>query len=600
MSTSVFLILLIQLFSWILLVSYPEDWQAFHLRLLLLFSLGYLIFIYRKLLPASVIVPLVAIHLVEFICFTQIIIFDFELQAFVIYYTLLLFIFCLSFKDRSNEISIIKIEKSDQLLLAISILSIIITPLAYSSFTYFKLTDTITATWTAVENLINFNNPYSNPELEEGWHNTAIHQQNYMYPPGMLALYLPLHGPFILLGEKFKLLGIYFSNIFLTLISIRLFYLILRNWLLNNKLILVSTLLFASSPLLLFEGVCRATNDLAPICLTLAGIYFLSKERKLIAYLFLFWATYTKWYPGIFVVYLAFKDFHQKNYQTLIKGMLIGVGLTLVLFLPFFYDDADALISDLSWQAKRPIQDWELGLNPEIWIFILSAILCWKVFFRTIYEQSHNLLVPIITIFLFVLLNRVYHTNYLLWLLPLIFLLPDYLRLNSPLLLNGVSYVRIGLLIFGVIGLGLFNYFIVYFPTPRVISSETFNDQIVIEYYNPWAKSVYLRWWSDNMLQPIEFPGDAPIFNAKTDFAVRSLMTPLQGSRFRIQLPISSDRHIINYEFWYSFTKEVDRQKLLRSPTKLVPKEFPQQIFNLSDDFIFDNNSHLYWRHVVD
>lgn len=118
-----------------------------------------------------------------------------------------------------------------------------------------------------------------------------------MYPPGMLAIYLLLHGPFIIFGGKFSLIGIYISNRALAFISIRLIYLRLWNFQLNTKLALISTTILASSPLFLFEGIYRATNDLAPITLSLVGIYFISKDRKLLAYFFLLWATFTKCYP---------------------------------------------------------------------------------------------------------------------------------------------------------------------------------------------------------------------------------------------------------------------------------------------------------------
>lgn len=173
------------------------------------------------------------------------------------------------------------------------------------------------------------------------------------------------------------------------------------------------------------------------------------------------------------------------------------------------------------------------------------------------------------------------------------------MQINSETIFNHTYYIRICLILLTLIGLGLYHYFFIHYPRPNLINSKTLDNKILIEYYNPWAKSVFLRWWSDDLIQPIDYPGNALIFNPQNDFAIRSLMNAEEGGKFRIELPITNQNEVINYEFWYCFTKEVDTQRLQAHSSKLVPKGFPQEIFHLSNDFIFDNNNKLYWQHNV-
>lgn len=82
--------------------------------------------------------------------------------------------------------------------------------------------------------------------------------------------------------------------------------------------------------------------------------------------------------------------------------MLTGFALYLILFLPFLYAKPSAMIADLSWQAKRPIEAWKLGLNQEMRLFIILTGIFWIIFFKTLNHKSHNLLLPIINYNLYI------------------------------------------------------------------------------------------------------------------------------------------------------------------------------------------------------
>lgn len=164
-----------------------------------------------------------------------------------------------------------------------------------------------------------------------------MHWTHRTYPYGPTFILITLVPSFLSFG-KFVMSFILFKATFIIFYVLAVFILKKMNkrW----------AIIFATSPLIIVEGMINNHNDLIGVCLAITGIYFLFKKKSLKASLFFLLSigikfitvpllfalrSYTKWYLSALLllcgilIYLSFKSEIQPWYF-----------LNLFIFLPFY------------------------------------------------------------------------------------------------------------------------------------------------------------------------------------------------------------------------------------------------------------------------
>lgn len=277
-------------------------------------------------------------------------------------------------------------------------------------YVQFNQNDVSSSTINSVGNLINLKNPYAIPE------NNVINQQHFMYPPGMLILYLPL---IYLFGN----IGYFLTNILLCALLILLIYKLVYGFFKNKSAARLSVIITLFLPLFLYELFIVSTNDLGVLFLAILSVFLFSKGKYLFSSIVLSLAVVTKIYPIIIFPIFLILLWKKKLYLQIFYSILILLFILALFCYPFYSWNSHEFIHDMTYQMHRPVDNWEkvlsfqyLFLNSFSFIvYALSLILFYLLFWFFIkFNSIWSIMLSLIFVFLF--FSKTIHSNYFLFL----------------------------------------------------------------------------------------------------------------------------------------------------------------------------------------
>lgn len=172
--------------------------------------------------------------------------------------------------------------------------------------------------------------------------------------------------------------------------------------------------------------------DILAITLITAALYFFQKEKLHWGAFFLSLGFSAKFYPILYLPILLLKKRGWKDWAKII-GIFVGTTLALNGFFMLYHFDTWSYFYTLN-TFRDPNPDsiwtifrffvWPLEISTINW---LSLILFSASYFYLIWQQRQESLVKLFAIatLLFVLFNKIFSPQYLLWLLPFWVLLPN-------------------------------------------------------------------------------------------------------------------------------------------------------------------------------
>ncbi|MBN8550321.1 MAG: DUF2029 domain-containing protein [Deltaproteobacteria bacterium] len=290
-----------------------------------------------------------------------------------------------------------------------------------------------TATIEGAQSILHGINPYTIPE--KSGMQAFIHRQHCVYPPMMLLAYVP----WMALFSAPPAVGLYVGNFVLDSLSLYFLYLLFSRFA-ERPMAQSLTLLAALSPVQLVNLYVRGTNDIVPfvcICIFLIAVI---EERTSRANIAISFAVATKWFSAPLAALWGLLLLQAKRWRSAVALLLAGFAMVLVPALPFFWLSPREFLDDLTWEGRRPVDDWEIPLSLQRtlfgdyhpWLHSLIVALFLYAAFRSLRTQrglpSWNWLFvrwSISLLVIFAISSNVFHHNYLGWfysLLPLLFL----------------------------------------------------------------------------------------------------------------------------------------------------------------------------------
>ena len=178
-----------------------------------------------------------------------------------------------------------------------------------------------------------FKNPYFTKALDfpnDPWIR-FMHWTHRTYPYGPFFLLITLIPSFLSLGKLV---------LSFLLFKITWFIFYLSSVYLLNKLNKKWSMIFATHPLIIIEGLINAHNDLIGLCLAFIGIYYLSKNKNLLGRIILVFSAGIKYmtFPLVFLVKPQVHPRGEPQAQPHPGGViLVLVGLVMILGYLTFY-----------------------------------------------------------------------------------------------------------------------------------------------------------------------------------------------------------------------------------------------------------------------
>jgi len=240
----------------------------------------------------------------------------------------------------------------------------------------------------------------------------------YKYMPLMFILY----SPFTLLFGK---IGVLYLNILVYIgFLIISYFLIKKVYGKNDYIFLKYVLFFFSCYVITFEVFYRGVNDLIPAFFVLCSMTLFFYKKGNLAGIFLGLSIATKPFPGVFLflLFLLDKRFRLILYS-IITSLLFIIPFVLWNFWAFFLNTI--YFNILRHANQSSIYYFMPGFIKSIWIFLLLGVigfLCYKLFKSNKKEIDLLYYFTLIST-VFLLMNKVTHRNYLIWVLPFILLL---------------------------------------------------------------------------------------------------------------------------------------------------------------------------------
>lgn len=216
--------------------------------------------------------------------------------------------------------------------------------------------DISSATINSVNNLLEGKNPYAVPEVQ------TIHLQNFMYPPAMIFIYLPL---IFMFGS----IGYFLTNFILHFIFIYVLFLFFNKHLKNKSQSRSLLIIFLFMPIFIYESFLIWTNDIPVLLFVLLSVFLFEKKKYYSSFAILSISFVTKIYPLIILPLFSIILFKKRLFKKLFVSLLIFLGITLSICLPFYFWDSNEFIHDMTYQAKRPLEDWEKKLSLQQILF---------------------------------------------------------------------------------------------------------------------------------------------------------------------------------------------------------------------------------------
>jgi len=238
----------------------------------------------------------------------------------------------------------------------------------------------------------------------------------YKYMPLMFFIYAPLSIP---LGKT----GIFFTNIIFYIGTLIISLLLIKKVYKSKYVIKKYIFFFLACYILTFELFYQGVNDIIPIFFILCSILFFVKSKKILSGIFLGLSISTKIFPGIFllIMFLLGKKF---------RSALSSLAVIAIAVIPFLLWNFLAFFVNIIYfnVIRLPNPSSIFYFMPyfiqKIWIFVLILILGFLFYRWYISDKSvHNIIYYFIMISTtFLLMNKVTHRNYLIWVLPFFFI----------------------------------------------------------------------------------------------------------------------------------------------------------------------------------
>jgi len=240
----------------------------------------------------------------------------------------------------------------------------------------------------------------------------------YKYMPLMFILY----SPFTLLFGKMAVL---YLNIFVYIgVLIVSYFLIKKVYGDNNYMQAKFILFFFSCYVITFEVFYRGVNDLIPPFFVLCSMTLFFYKKENLAGIFLGLSIATKPFPGVFLflLFLLDKRFRLILYS-IITSLLFIIPFVLWNFWAFFLNTI--YFNILRHANQSSIYYFMPDLIKGIWIFLLLGIIGFLCYKWIKSKKSEFGLLYYFTLIstVFLLMNKVTHRNYLIWILPFILLI---------------------------------------------------------------------------------------------------------------------------------------------------------------------------------
>jgi hypothetical protein len=157
---------------------------------------------------------------------------------------------------------------------------------------------------------------------------------------------------------------------------------------------------------------------MAVLSVVLLFLFFAQREKWTTAISFLFIAIFAKWYAGVLMLPSLLRFYNRREFDLLVRTAIIGLSMFIILCGPFLWADYPAFLKDLSWEALRPVEEWERGLFSSMFPFALG-LLCFLIHEYKSFDSFRNIVkFGGISIFMFIAFQRVYHLNHLIWVIP--------------------------------------------------------------------------------------------------------------------------------------------------------------------------------------
>lgn len=221
--------------------------------------------------------------------------------------------------------------------------------------------------------------------------------------------------------------------------------------------------------------------DVLPMVMILGALYFISKEKYPAAWAMLAFGTVTKLYPALIAPILLFYLLINKKNKDAVKGIVICLIIGIGSLLPFFIADAETALTFLTYHMDRGLQIESLpasiimflsifGITDITYIFsfgsdniagslpdsiagvmmplmivcLLAAYVCYMMMCKKKTDDGFKgiLLMSFLVIMIFMVVNKVLSSQYLLWIIPFIalcFILYSEKREKITLIMFGLS-----------------------------------------------------------------------------------------------------------------------------------------------------------------
>lgn len=270
------------------------------------------------------------------------------------------------------------------------------------------------------------------------------------YPQGALFIFTAISrfAPSI---ESFRLIFPLFQLPFglIVIYSINWFGKALRNKKISNGGIAV----YALSPSILWFWFYRF--DEMAVALLLLSLIFLSANKKEIGSFFAFIGFSVKWFPIVIMPNYWLYCIKKRHYKELTASITIFALLSCLLFLPFYITDREKFIHTYETHLPRnilgessyfsmesaitgeKIAPYESPDPPKIFtnnvalLMTVIAFLSWFLYVWKTIKKERLVIYSCFTVLLFVVTNRIYSTQYIVWLLPLLIIIAMHLKLKE-------------------------------------------------------------------------------------------------------------------------------------------------------------------------
>jgi len=236
----------------------------------------------------------------------------------------------------------------------------------------------------------------------------------------------------------------------------------------NKKVSNMGIILYILSPSILWFWFNRF-DEVVISLLMLSFVFFYANKQK-IGTFFTFIGFSIKWFPALIMPTYWLYWLKKKNYKDIIISITILALLSCLLFLPFYLASSEKFVHTYTTQMPRTIlgessyfsleslitgekiAPYDSPNPPKIFtnnialIITAIALLLWFFYVWKNVKKENLITYSCFTILLFVITNRVYSTQYIVWLLPLLILIAMHLKFTeTEFILYSVALVLLQL-----------------------------------------------------------------------------------------------------------------------------------------------------------